>query len=129
MEKNVNWSQIFIEKQPELWCCCLCYPPKDAKISETSIIIADGTFKACPEPFEQIYVIFGVFDERTIPLVFAFLEGKTTHHYLRLFEIIKQKIGENFTTLEHAIKYRRLLFHETLGIHTKFTPMVLDTVV
>ena len=64
------------------------------KLSETSIIIADGTFKGCPEPFEQIYVIFGVFDERKIPLVFAFLERKTTHHYRRLFEIIKQKIEE-----------------------------------
>ena len=51
------------------------------KLSETSIIIADGLFKARPEPFEQIYVIFGIFDERKFPLVLAILEGKTTNHY------------------------------------------------
>ena len=32
------------------------------KLSQTSIIIADGTFKACPEPFEQTCVFFGAFD-------------------------------------------------------------------
>ena len=92
------------------------------KLSQTSIIIADGTFKACPEPFEQIYVIFGVFDERKIPLVFAFLEGKTTHHYRRLFEIIKQKIGENFNILNWSPEKIISDFETglTLAVQTEF---------
>ena len=39
-------------------------------ITELAIIITDGTFKACRYPFEQLYVIFGTFDERKIPLIF-----------------------------------------------------------
>ena len=46
--------------------------------TETAIIVTDGTFNACPYPFEQLYVNFGTFDERKIPLIFSFLEGKTT---------------------------------------------------
>ena len=38
-------------------------------ITETTIIITDGTFKACPYPYEQLYVIFGTSDERKIPLI------------------------------------------------------------
>ena len=83
-------------------------------LSQTSIIIADGTFKACPEPFEQIYVIFRVFDERKTPLVFAFLEGKTTHHYRRLFEIINQKLGKISTFLIGALRKLSLILRQTL---------------
>ena len=47
------------------------------KLSETGIINADVTFKACPEPLEQIHVNFGVFDERTT-LVFGISRRENT---------------------------------------------------
>ena len=46
--------------------------------------------------------IFGTFDERKIQLIFSFLEGKTTHHSRRFFQIIKQKIGQQFNILHWA---------------------------
>ena len=97
------------------------------KLLKTSIIIADGTFKACPEPFEQIYVVFGVFDEQKIPLVFEFLEGKTTHYYRRLFEIIKQKIGENFNILNWSAEKIISDFETCLisAVQTEFPNAVL----
>ena len=67
-------------------------------ITETSIIITDGIFNACHCPFEQPYVVFETFDERKFPLNFSSLEGKTAHHYKRLFQIIKQKIDRKFNS-------------------------------
>ena len=40
-------------------------------LASCETILSDGTFKSCPPPFEQLYVIFGA-NERKIPLVFHF---------------------------------------------------------
>ena len=48
------------------------------------------------------FVILGTFDKRKIPVIFSLLGGKTTYQYRRLFQIIKQKIGQKFNILHWA---------------------------
>ena len=59
---------------------------------ECDNILCDGTFKACPSPYYQLYVIVRFWENRFIPLVFSFLSGKTTFHYRKLFEIICRRV-------------------------------------
>ena len=61
-------------------------------LSECDNILCDGTFKACPSPYYQLYVIVGFWENRFIPLVFSFLSGKTTFHYRKLFGIICRRV-------------------------------------
>ena len=68
-------------------------------LSDCDAIIADGTFRSAPTPFAQLYVIFGIFDGCKIALLFAFLTGKTSNHYVCLLSAIKErckKIGKAF---------------------------------
>ena len=60
-------------------------------LASCETILSDGTFKLCPPPFEQLYVIFGA-NERKIPLVFSFLSGKSTFIYRKMFDISFRKI-------------------------------------
>lgn len=58
----------------------------------------DGTFKACPRPFSQLYIIhLDVHsDEKSIniyPVVYAFLPNKRQETYKRLFKLINNKLG------------------------------------
>ena len=61
-------------------------------LSECDNILCDGTFKACPSPYYQIYVNVGFCENRFIPLVFSFLTEKTTFHYRKLFGIICKRV-------------------------------------
>lgn len=42
-----------------------------------SVLYCDGTFKSCPLPFKQMYVVHGLFHGRRIPLGFVLLKKKT----------------------------------------------------
>jgi hypothetical protein len=46
----------------------------------------DGTFKACPTLFHQMYTVHASFNKAIIPLVYCLLPGKTTAIYKNLFE-------------------------------------------
>ena len=50
---------------------------------------ADGTFKAAPPLFTQIYTIHAVKYNSTIPTVFALMPNKSQDTYVRLFNAIK----------------------------------------
>ena len=60
-------------------------------LTSSEVIICDGTFRTAPRPFLQLYVIFGVFDGRKIPLVWSFLENKTSSTYVTMFNVIKER--------------------------------------
>ena len=85
----------------------------------------DGTFKSCPIPFYQIltYGIHGLKINRKIPLAWAYVEGKTTSHYRKVFRIIKQKIEElsyekhNWQPAEIVSDYERAIF---LAVESEF---------
>ena len=61
-------------------------------LSECDNILCDGTFKACPSPYYQLYVIVGFWENRFIPLVFSFLSGKTTFQCRKLFGIFCRRV-------------------------------------
>ena len=50
---------------------------------------ADGTFRAAPPLFTQIYTIHAVKYNSTIPTVFALMPNKSQDTYVRLFNAIK----------------------------------------
>jgi hypothetical protein len=49
----------------------------------------DGTFKTCPNPFQQILFIHGkIGDQRSIPCVYTMMSRKDTATYRKLFQIL-----------------------------------------
>ena len=54
-------------------------------------VLGDGTFKATPEPYDQLCLIFGDFDEYTLPLVYSYMNGKSAPHYRFLLQTLKRK--------------------------------------
>lgn len=54
------------------------------------------TLKSAPRGFAQLYQMFGIIDSCAIPLVHAFLPGKTPRHYLEFFESIRQQLSPNW---------------------------------
>ena len=54
----------------------------------------DGTFKAAPKLWTQLYTIHGQKNGFTLPCVFALLPDKRKETYLRLFRQIKSWIDE-----------------------------------
>ena len=55
-------------------------------------LLSDGTFKSCPSPYEQLYVLYGIYEDRCLPLVFGLLSGKSACQYRKFFQIISKKI-------------------------------------
>lgn len=67
------------------------------KVSKT--FFADGTFKNCPRPFKQLYVIFcdlGSTEEQNnvVPVMYVLMANKSKKSYSVLFNIIKRQIPE-----------------------------------
>ena len=60
--------------------------------------IADGTFKACPPGFSQIYSIlgYGKYKNEAIPCIIALMKGRSADIYEAFFGVIKTKLLEKF---------------------------------
>lgn len=66
---------------------------------EVTDFYSDGTFKSCPAPFSQLYVIHGdlgstVDCSNIVPLVYALMSDRKMESYFRLFDMIKLEIPE-----------------------------------
>lgn len=73
-------------------------------------IFADGTFKVCPEPFYQLYILHRVYGTCTRPCLFILMTRKTRFAYDRLFSTIR-----NFAAVRgHEVKW--VLFHSDFEI-------------
>ena len=69
-------------------------------LADCDTVLADGTFKTAPEPFTQIYTVFGLFENQKIPLVFAFLSNKSKESYKFLLCVLAlkcEKVGKRFS--------------------------------
>ncbi len=61
-------------------------------LSKSSVIFCDGTFKTAPRPYEQIYTVFAVIDEKwKVPVCWSLMNGKTEDHYKYLLQTLSSK--------------------------------------
>ena len=63
-------------------------------MANCTTLFSDGTFKSAPKLFYQLYVIFGVVDDRKLPLSWVLLKNKTTGIYRRMLQIFKKGTSE-----------------------------------
>ena len=98
--KTLSGKQFLLAKNDEVGAVVMSTRFFIENLSDCDTILANGTFKTAPEPFAQIYTIFGVFENQKIPLVFAFLSNKKKESYiflLRLLEAKAEKLGKRFS--------------------------------
>lgn len=74
-------------------------------LTECAVLYIDGTFKNCPKPFYQLFIIHGAKNSNYTPLVFFLLTGKTTKIYKDAFSDLLDKIGELNLTFTPRIIY------------------------
>lgn len=68
-------------------------------MKETKIFFMDGTFRSCSRQFTQLYTIHvdlgSTQDETNIaPVIFALLPNKRTETYIKMFEMLTEKIPD-----------------------------------
>ena len=52
-------------------------------------------FQVMPRLFNQLFIIHGLKVSQKPPLVWAFIDGKTTGHYRKVFLIVRNKIQQD----------------------------------
>ncbi|KAK6187047.1 hypothetical protein SNE40_006296 [Patella caerulea] len=55
----------------------------------------DGTFTACPDMWDQVYIIHARSGSTTYPLVFALLPNRQVTTYARLFRLLKTSVQQH----------------------------------
>jgi hypothetical protein len=68
-------------------------------LRKAKIIFGDGTFKICPSPFYQLYVIHGLLFGISVPLVYTFMKSKNSISYGILFS----RLSNYLQNLEYLI--------------------------
>lgn len=76
-----------------------CSENTKSLIPNIRVYLADGTFKSCPPPLEQLYTIHGDVDNEgpgtnIVPLFDALMSNRTRHSYSVLFQRMKSKCSE-----------------------------------
>ena len=90
-KKTLNGGKFLLENDRENGIVIFS-TNEDLKIlASCENILGDGTFKSCPPAFEQLHILF-VNSDRTVPLVFGLLSGKSTFIYRKFFRHIFRKI-------------------------------------
>lgn len=74
-------------------------------MKKASSYYADGTFRVCPKPFYQLYVLHIDCNSDTkstniVPVVFALLPNKSEWTYTRLFQLIKDNFKMAITSFK-----------------------------
>ena len=62
-------------------------------LSNSEIIILDGTFKIYPRGFLQVYTLHGVCFGRSFPLVYVLMKKKILSYHEKLFAFIQNKFN------------------------------------
>ena len=63
-------------------------------LSNAETIYMDGTFKASPQIFEQLYSIHATYRGHVVPVVYALLPDKLRETYHSMFDVLKRKMAE-----------------------------------
>jgi len=94
---TIIW-RIFFSKKTE---SVLFFTTKEncKYLQESKCWLADGTFKTCPNIFQQLYCIHASIkrgsEEIYVPLVYGLLVGKSQPIYSEMFNLINQYCNEN----------------------------------
>ncbi|CAF1279940.1 unnamed protein product [Didymodactylos carnosus] len=59
-------------------------------LQSTDEFLVDGTFKVVPDIFYQLYIIYGVYRDHVVPLIYALLRRKNAETYQRLINQITE---------------------------------------
>jgi len=62
-------------------------------LSAATSIYLDGTFKACPSLYAQLYTVHALVDSEVVPLVYALLANKQRTTYYDFVEILRRAIS------------------------------------
>ena len=73
------------------------------KLCEAETLYIDGTFKASPQLFYQLFTVHAVYNGQHFPFVYALLPNKTTITYNHLFTKIKECCLENGLHLNPSV--------------------------
>jgi len=63
-------------------------------LQSAEVIYMDGTFSACPQLWDQVYIIHARSGASTYALVYALLPNRQTNTYCRLFSLLKDAVTE-----------------------------------
>ena len=98
--KILSGKQFFLEKSVDFGAVVIATRCFFEYLADCDTVLADGTFKTAPEPFTQIYTVFGLFENQKISLGFAFLSNKSKESYKFLLSVLAlkcEKIGKRFS--------------------------------
>ena len=74
------------------------------KLLDYNLWLADRTFKHKPEGFQQLWVIYSVFEGKTLPLVFVFMTNQTKDTYTNALIHVKAKLDGIYNSRMKAQK-------------------------
>ena len=77
-------------------------------LSQSSALFMDGTFKAAPRLFTQLFTIHTVYRDHFVPLVYCLLPNKQRTTYYARLETIKRKNGRHSSPVKSGQCYVRL---------------------
>ena len=73
--RRTKRGTLFMRKHdPNHGITIFCTEEQLQLLSEVRFLVADGTFKTAPEPYEQIYSFHGIVGNRRIPLLWALMK-------------------------------------------------------
>ena len=62
-------------------------------LSQSTTLFMDGTFKAAPRLFSQLYWVHAVYREHVVPVLYCLLPDKSRATYHRMFDIVRGKMA------------------------------------
>ena len=89
------------------------------------LLYSNGTFKCCPDPFEQFYAVLARVENQTIPILYAFLPSKSNEAFTEVFKVVRAMVGDRKISLnidleQAVIKSIREVFPGQCEIHLCF---------
>ena len=90
----------------------------DDTLKEITKFLVDGTFKCCPAPFSQLFIILGIYKIMSLPLFNCFMPGKSTPLYIEIFKVLRDCIGKKkvFIALDLELGVIRA-FQQLFGVN------------
>ena len=82
-----------VPQEQDSYILILSSPNLLQRLSRSQICFMDGTFKKCPKPFKQLYMVHAYVASHPIPCVFAAMTHKTAASYKFLLRKIKEIIA------------------------------------